>query len=538
MVEFPIRSRRCRVTILAVAWLLASCQWWDPAPAPEPVPTPSELPTHGAQFLSLRNGGSVPERYYEAIGAIVNGRRDTLGLFELRNFAAPSRPGTPDTRVNAIYFNAGDLNLGRDMRCRDTAGRVACAVSNHVRLEGGKPVFTADPSFALNSLVTGGTPFATVAMEWESPLTDEARIVTVLECAGLITPPIDGRSCGDEDRPPIFGGEIRGPAPNQDVDTGIDVNPGDTVIISATGTVDTGFVFAHRTGPAGDDGITTDPAFPMQHVRPFGLIGRIGASAAYDVIGEGRRIFYRGATARLFLRTNDNLPGNGWGHFDVKVEVKRAAVVKFFVYGSEGQLLDDAALDSEGAKRVPGVCLACHGGIYDPATHVVKGASFLPFNVNTFKFSTVSPYTRAEQEEAFRKLNQLVYRTRPPEHGEPVQDFIDGLYGLNGVFTANTPARNDLVPAAWDGPDRDLYTKIVRPYCATCHIAMGNDKYLNFSSAFEFKHRLSGDRLRNNVCLNRSMPHAEVTFSNFWTDNMGQQPQAFADALGLLPCSR
>jgi hypothetical protein len=175
--EFP-QWRRRGLALLAVAGLQVSCGGGDHEPAPEPQPLDS--PSNGVQFLSLRNGGPVPQRYYEAIDAIVNGRRESLGQFELRNFSAPPPRGTPDPSVSAIYFNAGDLNLGRNMHCRSSAGRVACgAVSNHVRLVDDKPFFSADPSFALESLVTGGRPFATVAMEWKTPVTDAARIVTV-----------------------------------------------------------------------------------------------------------------------------------------------------------------------------------------------------------------------------------------------------------------------------------------------------------------------------------------------------------------------
>jgi hypothetical protein len=61
--------------------------------------------------------------------------------------------------------------------------------------------------------------------------------------------------------------------------------------------------------------------------------------------------------------------------------------VQFFVFSNslnndpnDGSLLPSGALDSEGQKAVPGLCLDCHGGQYDPAVREAKNANFLPFD--------------------------------------------------------------------------------------------------------------------------------------------------------------
>src|SRR5204862_4439341 len=46
-----------------------------------------------------------------------------------------------------------------------------------------------------------------------------------------------------------------------------------------------------------------------------------------------------------------------------------AKVVKFYVWNAAGNLQNQAALDSEGFKSVPQICLVCHGGTYSESTH-------------------------------------------------------------------------------------------------------------------------------------------------------------------------
>lgn len=108
-------------------------------------------------------------------------------------------------------------------------------------------------------------------------------------------------------------------------DTGINVNPGDRVTISAGGQVWSG-VFASGThGPEGWPGHTPDRAAPMRdNASAYSLIARFGTSPYFEV---GR--FWEGSAGpmsggRLQLNLNDNNPYNGdpkhkWSvHVDVK----------------------------------------------------------------------------------------------------------------------------------------------------------------------------------------------------------------------------
>lgn len=502
----------------------------------DPAPTPT-VPSHGTTFISLRSGGANGAAYYAAIGAT----GDTFDAFKQRNgfIAPPPRNGT-DPHVKAQYFNAGDLNLGRDMNCLPGAGgRLACYVSNYTALDANnRPIFSDDPSAAFQAMHSA-PPFATVAMEYVPPTTIGPVTLEVRECDGKPTGTVSVGSCGLDARPPINVGEIRDPAPGIDVDTGIDLQPGDRLQISATGAVDTGFVFGGPGGPNGDANISDDAKYPLHPSFPFALIGRVGETG-YFLVGQGLNTTHTGAAGRLFLRTNDDTPGNGWGHFDATVTVQRASNAKFYVYLADATIAPEAVLDSEGAKQVPGVCLACHGGKYDSANHTVTGASFLPFNTKSFKYDSRPGLDRASQEEAFRRLNALVRTTRDTSTGnfDAIVQFVDGMYSPSGVNAAGAVSRDDFVPPGWAARP-NVYLSVVRPYCAGCHVALGPQANFDLT---EVAH-LTGNRkstVESFLCSSRLMPHSEVSFTHFWTDDLGNWPNyvARSDTLGLAACAR
>ncbi len=155
--KYTLRPSLCIALALTLVLIAVAC-----VPTPFPPPTPQG----NAHWLYFRNGlGSVAEaqNYYQAINAIP--AKDTLTKWKAANgFNTPGE-------VRAIYYNANDLDLGRDMHCKETPPlQVACYVTNY----GPKP---GDPGFpnetiALNDAIAaangtaGGAPFATVAMEW------------------------------------------------------------------------------------------------------------------------------------------------------------------------------------------------------------------------------------------------------------------------------------------------------------------------------------------------------------------------------------
>jgi hypothetical protein len=83
--------------------------------------------------------------------------------------------------AGAVYFNAGDLGLGREMHCvqRASDGARSCYVSNYGVGANGKPIFNGDPTSALNDAAFRAHSFATVAMRWNptAPAADQVQFV-------------------------------------------------------------------------------------------------------------------------------------------------------------------------------------------------------------------------------------------------------------------------------------------------------------------------------------------------------------------------
>jgi hypothetical protein len=108
----------------------------------------------GWLFLVEQPVGSIDETaaYYQAIDA-----PPTLTEFQ-------TRFGFPGDETVAIYYNAGDLGIGRDMHCRATeGGGLACYVRNFGQ-------FGGDRADAITLTVAGDAPFATVAMAYTPPI--------------------------------------------------------------------------------------------------------------------------------------------------------------------------------------------------------------------------------------------------------------------------------------------------------------------------------------------------------------------------------
>jgi CSLREA domain-containing protein len=174
--------------------------------------------------------------------------------------------------------------------------------------------------------------------------------------------------------------------------------------------------------------------------------------------------------------------------------------VSFYIYAPDGTRLNSVALDGEGEKFTPQLCLPCHGGNYDGTTHSVSGANFLPFDTASFSYSAQAGYTLADQQEAFRQLNALVWGTNPTAL---ITELIDGWYG--DVNTpGNTPNPNFVAPGYAGDPG--LYNNVVKPYCRTCHIAQG----------FNLGTPADVSAAQYAVFTGFYMPHSQLTSHNFW----------------------
>jgi cytochrome c5 len=194
-----------------------------------------------------------------------------------------------------------------------------------------------------------------------------------------------------------------------------------------------------------------------------------------------------------------------------------ANAVTFYVFDGKGNLFTPA-LDGEGEKTNPRMCMACHGGDYNSSTHSVTGAQFLPFDVYYFQHSSQAGYTLDDQQEGYRKLNALVNDTSP---APAIADFINKTYN-NAVQTPLTPATDNYLPQGWDpnqvpipAAAKDLYNSVYRQYCRMCHMASRTAPFLTF---LDFKG--AATRIEEKVCQSTDMPHAQVPFLRFWEDKM------------------
>ncbi len=214
--------------------------------------------------------------------------------------------------------------------------------------------------------------------------------------------------------------------------------------------------------------------------------------------------------------------------------------VLFYVYDGKGALTDDAALDGQGPKSVPEMCMSCHGGAYDTGTHLPSGSSFLPFDLSKFLYSSQNGYTKPNQEEVFRQLNALVLSTNPNQGNSdnPIGTLINGWYHGN-VNTPGTTADESFVPQGWIHPTgngtenqdaNNLYVGMVKNSCLTCHMAAPQG--LDWITYGQFKNYVTINTIQTDVCQNHEMPHAEIPY--LYLQNNVLVLAAFQDYLNYL----
>ncbi len=204
------------------------------------------------------------------------------------------------------------------------------------------------------------------------------------------------------------------------------------------------------------------------------------------------------------------------------------------------QLTPAIALDTEGPKFVPHSCIACHGGRYNPSTNRVDGASLLPLDPGLLVFSGSPPggaeyqaewtrVNRLSEEEKIRKINLMVANSSA---SAAVKNYVYGLYN-GAVAQPGAQAVSDYVPAGW-APQAGFYRSVVRPYCAMCHLAA--PAHVSFSSWGNFQQNAAA--IHTAVCKTRTMPHAEIAFTQFWLKDTGALflPGLLATTLGFPSC--
>lgn len=180
--------------------------------------------------------------------------------------------------------------------------------------------------------------------------------------------------------------------------------------------------------------------------------------------------------------------------------------VKFFAYDASGARIDRVNLDNNGDKFLPNLCLVCHGGNHNVTGTAATGwnlnAKFIPFDMESYTYSSVASAKPGAQHNAFRLMNLVIRDNTSPTPA--ITAMINGWYGVSGTGNFN----QNFVPTAWQGAsDLPVYRDVVKPSCRACHTTRGLD-FATPTGGVDF--------CGYNVCDIMVMPDAQRTFSIFW----------------------
>jgi hypothetical protein len=169
--------------------------------SPTPTPADNSAPPAG-RWLEGVGTDPTPQQtqaYYNLIGAGSNGPLASLPQFK-------SHFGFPSGETAAVYYNNGDLGIGRQMHCKVSGSATACYVSNYADTDAsGKPIFGGTPSQQQDAIalaVANGPPIATVAMIYD-PTQPSGQTVKFIVYQGTngqtqLTAPLDNHAVHGE----------------------------------------------------------------------------------------------------------------------------------------------------------------------------------------------------------------------------------------------------------------------------------------------------------------------------------------------------
>nr|MBA2526353.1 hypothetical protein [Pyrinomonadaceae bacterium] len=213
-------------------------------------------------------------------------------------------------------------------------------------------------------------------------------------------------------------------------------------------------------------------------------------------------------------------------------------IVKFFVYAggdfaANAPRAPAADLDGFEPKFVPNLCLNCHGGNYNPTNtasptfaEINMGAAFRELDIATYKFPGGRLIANNDEKTNFKQQNLIVKGTAAGDAItiQPIKDLIAGWYPGASIEQDNT-----FTPAGWAGaPQQDLYHDVVKQSCRTCHIALDAEESalgIGWITYEQLRLRREFGLLRNfTLCEGRQMPHAVITYRNFWLSASPHRP--------------
>jgi hypothetical protein len=213
--------------------------------------------------------------------------------------------------------------------------------------------------------------------------------------------------------------------------------------------------------------------------------------------------------------------------------------VQFWAYNAMNAYLAHPALDVEGGKPMPDICMACHQGSYLGPGTFVHGATFLPFDIDSFLGddgnplqSTLGQGAPRPTQEDFRQLNQFALVAS--NTNTAIQELMNLWYKdgghPNGVQDAGATYHFNQGAAQLvnnNFPSHPaLYDDVVKVVCRTCHVARDPDPMNGDTWSYE------AQMTRQNVFItllacgpgntspHHTMPHAQVPYKRFWTDNL------------------
>jgi hypothetical protein len=211
--------------------------------------------------------------------------------------------------------------------------------------------------------------------------------------------------------------------------------------------------------------------------------------------------------------------------------------VQFWAYKGDDTYLAKPALDGQGAKPMPDLCLSCHGGYFDTATNTAGSAVFLPFDLDSFLYDAQGdPHNGGANhvavQEQFRKLNAFVLSIHPDTltgdtTNQPFTSLMNMWYpgGVNNsgqLFQFGTGSAQQ----GGFGAHGPLYDNVVKVVCRTCHIARSSfDDWTSFSQMNGVKtliksYACGSATPAGHTTQNFAMPHGEVPFKSYWLNSL------------------
>ena len=228
-------------------------------------------------------------------------------------------------------------------------------------------------------------------------------------------------------------------------------------------------------------------------------------------------------------------------------------------------------LDGRGEKAMPGPCISCHGGRGDALTPpdasgnarfnlVQNGASQVRgdvqahlhgFEMDSFGFSNVPGFTRAELEGPVKTINKWILCSYPLEkpstaaedqcrrtartsewQGTLAAEAIKSAYGGDGMPSA-TYADN-YVPEGWlTAGQSSLYRDVIAKHCRACHELRGTGLQSDLDFGTYAKFQAYSDRVKAHIQDRGNMPLAKIVSESFYASQAPESIASFLQGLGV-----